>query len=1076
MTHLPSTANFAMLKLGGAGWWGIVIAVLLGAIAFWLYRRQLRDTGTLQRGTLPALRALAVVAIALMIAQPSIFHSHTFTQRGQVIVLLDSSASMDVPDKQATPGHKLRAARALALTDTSNIDWSLAELCDRVRRLRLDVEAALAAQASAADEATGTEAATLLARETVAIADALLKLDPSLLGAAEVRGSAMMETWNDVPGRRLADAEREQLFARAPDERAAVSSLRLPANVGDNFFRRIRGRLHPPETGNYTFHLAVDTSAELLISSDEEPRRVRSVLSVPLRTEPDDLDSKSEPIALEAGRAYAFELRHKEGDFDDHLTLAWSREGGAPVVIESQDLSSPGGLVEPEARRDEVVADFTSELVEPAGAVREVAAADRPAAVRQVLAALGEFEVQVEAIFEAYAGDLLARGVPQAAAAIAAFDTLTRAERARDVVGLAAGKTSLGEALRESADVELRSIAAQEAADDPAGGTTNLAAALGAVDPSEDRNQAVLLLSDGRHNSGPAPSEVALALGRRGVPVHSVLVGSTLPPPDLTVLEVIGPSAVHKDDQVKGRIILMDAMPPGASFKLSISDGAAVLWEKELETTGRGRREVEFTFKVEQAAEERAGPEDSQTKFNELLLPLAVKADVVPGEMRDQNNGGDLPVRVTLGAGRMLVIDGRPRWDSRYIASLLGRDKRWEIDEIFGPDREGKSLARGDGGIPTSREKLFEYDVIVLGEVPVEWWHREELDWLADFVDERGGGLVVIDGMRQMLPDYAGTALDRILPVSRETAPPLRAARFELTPAGAARDALGLEPETTRNSDLWRALPPPRWMMPATALPGGEVLVEAVLQDDSRVPAVVTSRVGRGRVWYQAFDETWRWRKDAESRWQSRYWSGVANHIMEPPFAVEEEQVALGVEQAAVERGEKISVRARLRDAEGRPVAGEAAQKIMASAVLLKDGKPVADARLAPDASGGGLFRADIDAPLAPGPYEVAVTTDRYPDGRLSAGVGILVRRPSASGELARLDADEALMREVSEASGGRFLREYEAGDLPALLSGLSDTRTVSSEYDLWTSWPLFALAILLLGTEWLIRRRTGML
>ena len=186
--------------------------------------------------------------------------------------------------------------------------------------------------------------------------------------------------------------------------------------------------------------------------------------------------------------------------------------------------------------------------------------------------------------------------------------------------------------------------------------------------------------------------------------------------------------------------------------------------------------------------------------------------------------------------------------------------------------------------------------------------------------------------------------------------------------------------------------------------------------------------------------------------------------------------MALGVEQAAVQRGEKISVRARLRDAQGRPVTGEAAQQIMASAVLLRDGKPLAEVRLAPDSSGGGLYRGDLEAPAAPGAYEVALTTDRYAGGKLSAGVGVLVRRPSASGELARLDADEALMREISETSGGRFLREYEADDLPELLSGLSHTRTVTSEYDLWTSWPLFTLAILLLGTEWVIRRRTGML
>jgi hypothetical protein len=549
-----------------------------------------------------------------------------------------------------------------------------------------------------------------------------------------------------------------------------------------------------------------------------------------------------------------------------------------------------------------------------------------------------------------------------------------------------------------------------------------------------------------------------------------------LPPPDVTVLEVVGPAAVHKDDQVTGRIVLLDAMPPGTPFKLRITHGEQTAWERDLQTTGRGRREVEFSFAIDELIGGENDAQGAGARLNELLLPLRVESEMVAGEMHAENNVGDLPVRVMLSTGRMLIIDGRPRWDSRYIASLLGRDKRWQIEEVVGPDESRSTLPRGPGGIPQSREALFEYDVVVLGEVPIDWWRAEELEWLADFVDERGGGLIVVDGLRQMLRDYSGTPLDRILPVMREEGPPLRAGSLDLTAAGSTRDALRLEPETARNSELWRTLPAPRWIMPVSPLPTGEVLLEAVMQDGSRVPAIVVSRVGRGQVWYQAFDETWRWRKDAENRWQSRYWSGIANQIMEPPFAVEDKHVALGVEQAAVDLGEKISVRARLRDEEGNPVIGEAAGRITASAVLLKNGMPVAEALLTPDASGGGLFRAQIAAPGDPGAYEVAITTDLYPAAELSARAGVLVRRPAASGELARLDADEPLMRQLAETSGGRFLREYQAEELQSLLAGLSRSRTVTSEYDIWTSWPLFTLAVVLLGAEWLIRRRTGML
>lgn len=1089
MTHalaqqLPH--GLAALKLGPAGWWGIALALVLGAVAFWLYRRQLHDAGPLRQSLLPSLRALAVVAIALMIAQPSLFRSETFTQRGQVVILSDASASMSVADPQASAAHKLLAAKALNLTDTTGIDWTLPELAGRIRTLRLDADTALEATQVSENGKPG-DVRALLARETAALNEALASLDPRLVGAAEVRGTALMELWTDVPGRSLADIDRDDVFNRAPDERTSISSLRLPANVGDNFARRIRGRLHPPEDGTYVFHLAADTSAALLLSPDEEPSRLRAILRVPQRTDPEDLSKVSQAVRLEAGRSYAFELRHKEGERDDHLTLAWSRDGGAAQVIEKADLSSPAGLVQPEARRDELARNFADQVASPAAALTDAAPESQDAAAQEIIASLLEWESQFRELFEAYAADALARGEPQAVTAAAAFDSVSRADRAGRIVESARQEQSLAAALQGTSDVEVRTTSvgapaiplregsgADESVAEHAG--TDLAAALAGIEPSEDRRQAVVLLSDGRHNTGAAPAEAAASLGRREVAIYPVLVGSPLAPPDLTVLEVVGPAAVHKDDQVTGRIVLLDAMPPGSAFTLRISDGETKLWEKELETTGRGRREIEFAFKIDDAAESRLPPQQRGMKFNELLLPLTASADVVNGEMQEANNTGELPVRVTLGTGKMLIIDGRPRWDSRYIASLLGRDKRWEIHEVLGPAPGGRTLPRGEGGLPRSREELFEYDVIVLGEVPVEWWRGDELAWLADFVDERGGGLIVIDGMRQALRDYAGTPLDRVLPVMREDGPPLRVASLDLTVPGAARDALRLEPESSRNAQLWQNLPAPRWIMPVSPLPGGEVLLEAATDDGTKLPAIVASRVGRGRVWYQAFDETWRWRKDAENRWQSRYWSGVANRIMEPPFAVEDKFVALGVEQAAVELGEKISVRARLKDEQGRLISGEAAGTIAASAVLLKNGARVGEARLTPDASGGGLFRADITAPRDAGAYEVAVTADIYSEAQLSARAGVLVRRPAASGELARLDADEPLMRQLADVSGGRFLREYEAGELPDLLSDLSRSRTVTSEYDIWTSWPLFSLAVLLLGTEWLIRRRTGML
>ena len=1076
-------ATLAELRLGGAGYWGMAVAAILAALAFWLYRRQLpADTGTLRRVLLPSLRAAAVAAVALILAQPSLHHSRTHEQRGQVIVIADTSASMEVTDPQADAAHKILSARALGLTDTTGIDWTLHELADRIAELRrrlLEMQ-----------DAPGVERAPLdLGGEASAIAEAISTLDPGVLSEAQLSGSVVMETWYDVPGRSLGDIVRLAVFDRPANATETVTSLQLPTDSGDNFVRRIRGRLHPPETGSYTFHLSADTAAELFLAR-EEGGGPRSILVVSQRTESEDLSTTAGPVTLEAGQAYPFELHHREGEHTDHLTLAWSRDGAAPAVIAGGDLSSPAALLDPDRRRDELAQAFGQQVARRIEELESLPAAEREERANAVAEDLAEFEAELRTFFDAYAEGLLASGHTQASAAAAAFDGMSRSGRLARLLDPAEPLPGLAEALADHADTEFRTTALDRArpasgpSETASGGTgTDLAAALAAVQPDENRPQAVVLLSDGRHNAATPPAEVAASLGRRGVAIHTVLVGSPKPPPDVAVLEVVGPTAVHKEDQVTGRIVLQDAMPPGKPFALKIMDGERTLWEESLETTGRGRREIEFTFDVDEIAEARLPDEPGEggARMNELLLPLRVEASAVDGEMQENNNSGDLPVRVTLATGRLLIIDGRPRWETRYLASLLGRDRRWEVTEVLGPLTDGRAeaMARGSNGFPVTREALYEYDVIVLGEVPVDWWRDEELQWLADFVDERGGGLIIVDGLRGLLQAYAATPVNHLLPVMRESGMPLAPSSLTLTAAGQQRDALRLEPEAARNTELWPTLPAPRWIMPTSALPAAEVLVEAVTEDGTRLPAIVFAQVGRGRVWYQAFDETWRWRKEAESRWQARYWSGVANRIMEPPFAAEDRFVSIGVEQAAISVDDPVGVRVRFRDREGRILAGDEAAAVTATAVLLKDGVRVSEARLVPDSSGGGLFRAQLGAPAEPGVYEVAVEADGYSDSDFTARASLLVRDEpaTAGGELARLDADESLMRQLATgASGGRFLHEHEApGALPELLSGLHRSRTVTTEYDIWTSWPLFGAAIGLLTLEWLIRRRSGL-
>lgn len=118
------------------------------------------------------------------------------------------------------------------------------------------------------------------------------------------------------------------------------------ANYRDNYGWLILGYIHPPETGEYVFHIATDDNSELWLSTDESPANAVKIAQESqwqgvrnFQAEGDE--SVSAPIALEAGKAYFVEMVVKEGGVGDNSAVAWRlagekdlRSGALPIAGE----------------------------------------------------------------------------------------------------------------------------------------------------------------------------------------------------------------------------------------------------------------------------------------------------------------------------------------------------------------------------------------------------------------------------------------------------------------------------------------------------------------------------------------------------------------------------------------------------------------------------------------------------------------------------------------------------------------------------------------------------------------------
>lgn len=156
-------------------------------------------------------------------------------------------------------------------------------------------------------------------------------------------GLISSEYWVDITGTSVSDLTNNGNYPDTPSSTGVLTGFEIPINSMDNYGTRIRGYLHPPSSGDYTFWIASDDSGQLWLSSNDEPANASQIAYVDGWTNSREwtkfAEQESASLSLTAGQTYYIEALHKEGAGGDNLAVSWEGPGFSQEVIDGSYLS-----------------------------------------------------------------------------------------------------------------------------------------------------------------------------------------------------------------------------------------------------------------------------------------------------------------------------------------------------------------------------------------------------------------------------------------------------------------------------------------------------------------------------------------------------------------------------------------------------------------------------------------------------------------------------------------------------------------------------------------------------------------
>lgn len=574
----------------------------------------------------------------------------------------------------------------------------------------------------------------------------------------------------------------------------------------------------------------------------------------------------------------------------------------------------------------------------------------------------------------------------------------------------------------------------------------------------------LLVFSDGRDTLDAPMQPVGRLAQSRSVPIYTVPLGGPSVSRDVAVMAVPQQPYLFADEPgaIAVRVMRSNTGPGGAV--VHVEQGGEV-------------RAFTVTFDDK----DTASVDVPIVQTTPGTYEYRVWVDPVVGEVDETNNTQPVFVEVTAKRLRVLLLEGQPYWDTKFLAHALRKDPRIELIQVTQVSRDKRetivSREGADAELPDSLEAMGRFDVVILGRDITNVLDARIVSLLPEYVAGHGGRLVFARGRAYDTAVYTERAVLDSLSVLEPVIfgeGELHNQRLELEATGMMHPSLNPASVSEGTAHAGDVLPTLlRVPVVQREKAAARVLARcyppgAATGTGMGQPAIVTMPYGQGVVVAVLGEGLWQWglrprhntRKDAAF---DRFWMDTVRWLALGSDYQPGKPMSLQLSRMSVQAGDPIHIDLISRDG---------FDNLDAQVTIVGPDGEQLTAALAPVGGSTTRRRAEV-YPDKPGVYRVTARDAQSPDETIETKFNcydIDIERLHSS-------ANRGALHTLAESSGGRCLSPDDPEELAKILSRQREAAlSPPRPYYLWDRGWVLTAVLVWAGMEWIIRRSGGLL